>query len=153
MARAQSAMEYLMTYGWAILIIAVVLGALFSLGIFNSATLAPKAPPGACQVFRPNGPGTTSVITLEGVCNGELPQYAANLNGNSYITISSSVRPGGSGTQFSVFAWVYLPVLAQGDSHGNVVSQNCTPGGAVQLAVRNIWKHWQLERVSRCFLL
>ncbi len=41
--KAQSAMEYLMTYGWAILIIAVVLGALFSLGIFNSATLAPKA--------------------------------------------------------------------------------------------------------------
>ncbi len=35
--RAQSAMEYLMTYGWAILIIAVVLGALFALGIFNSA--------------------------------------------------------------------------------------------------------------------
>ncbi len=28
-------MEYLMTYGWAILIIAVVLGALFSLGVFN----------------------------------------------------------------------------------------------------------------------
>jgi len=28
-AKAQSAMEYLMTYGWAILIIAVVLGALF----------------------------------------------------------------------------------------------------------------------------
>jgi len=37
--RAQSAMEYLMTYGWAILIIAVVLGALFSLGVFNSASL------------------------------------------------------------------------------------------------------------------
>lgn len=37
--KAQSAMEYLMTYGWAILIIAVVLGALFSLGVFSSATL------------------------------------------------------------------------------------------------------------------
>jgi len=37
--RAQSAMEYLMTYGWAILIIAVVLGALFSLGVFNSSSL------------------------------------------------------------------------------------------------------------------
>ncbi len=36
-ARSQSAMEYLMTYGWAILIIAVVLGALYSLGIFNGA--------------------------------------------------------------------------------------------------------------------
>ncbi len=36
--RAQSAMEYLMTYGWAILIIAVVLGALFSLGVFSSSS-------------------------------------------------------------------------------------------------------------------
>ena len=33
--RAQSAMEYLLTYGWAFLIIAVVLGAMFALGIFN----------------------------------------------------------------------------------------------------------------------
>lgn len=33
--RAQSAMEYLMTYGWAILIIAVVLATLFSIGAFN----------------------------------------------------------------------------------------------------------------------
>jgi hypothetical protein len=37
--KAQSAMEYLMTYGWAILIIAVVLGALFSLGVFGGASL------------------------------------------------------------------------------------------------------------------
>ena len=37
--KAQSAMEYLMTYGWAILIIAVVLAALFSLGVFNSGAL------------------------------------------------------------------------------------------------------------------
>jgi len=37
--RAQSAMEYLMTYGWAILIIGVVLGVLFSMGVFNSSSL------------------------------------------------------------------------------------------------------------------
>jgi len=89
-AKAQSAMEYLMTYGWAILIIAVVLGALFELGVFNPMTFAPKAPPGACQVFRPNGPGTTSFINLEGICSGEIPQYVAQFNGqNSYISISS----------------------------------------------------------------
>ncbi|MDE1825493.1 MAG: hypothetical protein KGH61_01480 [Candidatus Micrarchaeota archaeon] len=35
MFKLQSAMEYLMTYGWAILIIAIVLGALFGLGILN----------------------------------------------------------------------------------------------------------------------
>ncbi len=41
--KAQSAMEYLMTYGWAILIIAVVLAALFELGVFNGSNLAPQA--------------------------------------------------------------------------------------------------------------
>ncbi len=40
---AQSAMEYLMTYGWAILIIAVVLAALFELGVFNGSNLSPQA--------------------------------------------------------------------------------------------------------------
>ncbi len=34
--KAQSAMEYLMTYGWAILIVAIVLGVFFSLGLFSS---------------------------------------------------------------------------------------------------------------------
>ena len=33
--KLHSAMEYLMTYGWSILIIAVALGALYSLGLFN----------------------------------------------------------------------------------------------------------------------
>lgn len=38
--RLQSAMEYLMTYGWAILILAVVLAALFLLGVFNPSQYA-----------------------------------------------------------------------------------------------------------------
>lgn len=37
--KLQSAMEYLMTYGWAILIIAVVMVALFSLGILGGNPL------------------------------------------------------------------------------------------------------------------
>ena len=88
--KAQSAMEYLMTYGWAILIIAVVLGALFQLGVFNSSSFSPRAPPGACQVFRPSGPGTTTNINLMGVCTGQLPQYAAQFNGQtSYVDVSN----------------------------------------------------------------
>ena len=43
--RSQSAMEYLMTYGWAILIISVVVGALFSLGVFAAG---PKGGSGSC---------------------------------------------------------------------------------------------------------
>ena len=100
-------MEYLMTYGWAILIIAVVLGALFSLGVFNGANFAPKAPPGACQVFRPNGPGSTSFINLEGVCNGELPEYVANFQGtlSSNISVTSMGLPVGSAAR-TITAWV-----------------------------------------------
>lgn len=38
--KLQSAMEYLITYGWAILIISIVLAALFSLGVFNPSQFA-----------------------------------------------------------------------------------------------------------------
>ena len=50
--RTQSAMEYLMTYGWALLIIAIVMTVFFQLGIFNPFYFAPKAQPGSCKVFR-----------------------------------------------------------------------------------------------------
>jgi hypothetical protein len=51
--RSQSAMEYLMTYGWAILIIAVVLAALFSLGLFSpsGATGCISNPGFLCQTM------------------------------------------------------------------------------------------------------
>jgi len=107
-AKAQSAMEYLMTYGWAILIIGVVLAALYQLGVFNPMTFAPKAPPGSCQVFRPDGPGTTSFINLEGICSGELPQYVAQFNGyKSYIQIQSTASGVlNTGQHFTVTFWI-----------------------------------------------
>jgi len=106
-AKAQSAMEYLMTYGWAILIIAVVLGALFELGVFNANNFAPKAPPGACQVFRPNGPGTTSFINLEGICTGEMPQYVATSGSNIESSIVvPSIQTGPLNGVTLVFYWI-----------------------------------------------
>ena len=112
-SRLQSAMEYLMTYGWAILIIAIVLVALFSLGVFNSANFAPKAPPGSCQVFRPNGPGTTFDLNLEGECNGELPQYVGQFGGggNDYMTMGSNII-----TSDQVTMSVWADRLGNGDT-------------------------------------
>ncbi len=97
-------MEYLMTYGWAILIIAIVLGVLYYLGVFNSATLAPRAQPGSCQVFRPNGAGTSFDIGLEGTCNDELPEYVAVFSANGYV--KTPVLPQLS--QSTVTGWVYV---------------------------------------------
>ncbi len=115
--KLQSAMEYLMTYGWAILIIAVVLVALFQMGVFDSANFAPKAQPGSCQVFK-----TVEGTSLEGTCNNELPQYVAqfagNANGGSYI--SSSVQLNTATTTISV--WFNPPATSiEGD-----IIRSCT---------------------------
>ncbi|MGC8538465.1 MAG: hypothetical protein ACP5MK_01180, partial [Candidatus Micrarchaeia archaeon] len=104
--KLQSAMEYLMTYGWAILIIAVVLGALYQLGVFSPYTFAPKAPPGSCQVYRPNGPGTTQFISLQGVCSGELPQYVAQFNGQSSYISTNLEFPESDTINFTVTGWI-----------------------------------------------
>ncbi len=88
--RSQSAMEYLMTYGWAILVIAVILGVLFQLGVFGSANLAPKAKAGQCQV-QIVGSGSSTTHQLAGLCSPELPQYVAQFNGqNLFIGIPAN---------------------------------------------------------------
>jgi hypothetical protein len=103
--RLQSAMEYLLTYGWAILVVSVVLGALFSLGVFNPNTFSPRAHAGSCQVYRPFGPGTSVDINLQGVCTDELPLFVAHFNGNSgYVSVPSS--PSLSPASFAINAWI-----------------------------------------------
>ena len=108
-------MEYLMTYGWAILIIAVVLGALFQLGVFNSSSFSPRAPPGSCQVFRPGGPRTTTNINLMGVCTGQLPQYVSSYARGttySYVTVpySSVLIP----ASVTATTWIFSTLPASG---------------------------------------
>jgi hypothetical protein len=100
--KSQAAMEYLMTYGWAILIIALSLVVLYSLGIMNPKNFIPRAPPGSCFVFRPNGPGTTDFVSLQGTC-GYLPMYVASFNGvDSYIGLPDLLET----TEGSVGLWI-----------------------------------------------
>ncbi len=111
-----------MTYGWSILVVAVVLGALAYLGVFNPLYFAPKANPGNCQVFRPNGAGTSYDINLLGVCNGEIPEFVAEFNGNgagiaysSNTYITSVVPAVENANVFTVTMWVYVPNNPQGN--------------------------------------
>lgn len=92
--RLQSAMEYLMTYGWAIFIIAVVMGSLAYLFFSGNASnlISPKASPGSCFVqlsYQNSNLGLSRTSrNLEGQCNNEEPQYVAEFNGqNSIIKI------------------------------------------------------------------
>ena len=99
-SKHQSAMEYLMTYGWAILIIAVVLGVLYYLGVFNGQSLAPRLQPGSCHVAR-----TSAGVENFGVCAG-LPEFVAKFDGtSSYVSMFTgptlNYDPG------TISAWVY----------------------------------------------
>ena len=105
-SKQQAAMEYLMTYGWAILVVAIVVVAIFSLGLFNPSNLGPKARAGSCQIYRPEGIWTAAFINLEGTCNNAVPEFVAQFNGGSYILISNPDLFD-SGT-FTVTAWVNI---------------------------------------------
>ncbi len=92
----QSAMEYLMTYGWAILSVAIVLAALFELGIFNSGLFLQHAPAGSCRIFRFGPAYSSSMAVLQGRCVGLVPEFVADFGyayrtglGPGYVSIAN----------------------------------------------------------------
>ena len=89
-AKAQSAMEYLMTYGWAILIIAVVLGALFQLGVFNSTSLL-----GSACIAQSGFYCSNPVLSTSGVLTVTVGQATGTTFTNTYVYFVPS------GTTFS----------------------------------------------------
>src|SRR5580693_3581358 len=90
--KQQAAIEYLITHAWAILVIALVLVALFELGLFTNS-YSVRAQPGACSVLRPLGPGTITAITMQGECDSAYPQYVVSFIGaNSYFLIDHNIQ-------------------------------------------------------------
>jgi len=77
--KLQSAMEYLMTYGWAILVIAIVLVALYALGVFNgSAFLHPSC-------IAASGYICTNQTALPNGANNILVGFSFGQNGGSTV--------------------------------------------------------------------
>ncbi len=70
MTRGQAALEFLMTYGWAILIVLIAIGALAYFGVLNPARLIPRmctfVPGISCDDFVVRGDGTAAVILRNG---------------------------------------------------------------------------------------
>jgi hypothetical protein len=97
--KAQSAMEYLMTYGWAILIIAIVLAALFSLGVFSSSSFT----------------GTVCVASSGFLCSNPILH-----NGNFVATIGQA-----TGTSWSSAA---LCFVTSGTTMGTANTVSCPSG-------------------------
>ncbi len=124
--KAQAILEHMISYIWAIIIIAVVLGVLYRIGVFSPSAFTAKAQPGSCQVYRPNGPYTSTFLSLEGTCNNQIPQYVAQFNGqNGYIhtTIPTTATSG-----WTVEVWIDPTKLPQsGMAVHNGYDNGCLP--------------------------
>ncbi len=142
----QSTLEYLMTYGWAILASAIIVAVLYYLGIFGSANLAPKAPPGSCQVYRAGGIGSDSYLNTEGICNNLLPEYVLQARGvGGYVSVNGSntiaSRLNLRGNNITIAGWVlvkgspYHDVIDKENQYGMKIDYNnyphaCTPSNS-----------------------
>ncbi len=87
--KAQSAMEYLMTYGWAILIIAVVLAVLFSLGVFSGGSSLPQLCTGVSGFLCSN-----ATLSTSGSANVVIGQFSAT----PYYNVAVAFVPTGTAT-------------------------------------------------------
>ncbi len=87
--RAQSAMEYLITYGWAILIIAIALGVLFELGLFNPSSFVSTScifpADFSCIYSTLTGSGTLT-INMEQSTSSPINITAVGCNSNASLT-------------------------------------------------------------------
>jgi len=126
--KAQSAMEYLMTYGWAILIIAVVLGALFSLGVFSGTSLL----------------GTTCIASSGYYCSGLVYSHTNNQitatigqsTGATYYGVGIAYVPQGTATTNGVPSATFLGIPGNTLASGQTVSVSLTvPGYSAPVAV------------------
>ena len=111
--KAQSAMEYLMTYGWAILIVIIVAAALFALGVFNPATYTQSTATGFTGFQIPSGgwqftTGGVMTLQLKNMAGANIQvtnitaTYAGNLGYNG--TASGTLSPGNQYTTVVTFS-------------------------------------------------
>jgi hypothetical protein len=115
MRKGQTAMEYLMTYGWAILIIMVVLAVLFYLGVLNPAGLTPNQctfPAGVTcvtyklmantgQLVLDLGQGTGKTIRVTGV-------YCTSNSTSSYSPTNVTYSPAGTNVTITSGSHAYV---------------------------------------------
>ena len=165
--KSQSAMEYLITYGWAVLIIAIVIAILFELGIFNSTNTTPTCVAQAgflCSSIKLDSLGVLSVtfgqstgspIMISGIgCSNSSSAPASfsviteTLQNGQQTTINFNCHSGSSqsgqspiGSKFSGTLWIEYNTQSASDIKeqiGSVSGQVVKPGDIWVLAFRGI---------------
>ncbi len=85
--RGQAAMEFLMTYGWAILVVLVVIGALAYFGVLSPDTLLPEKCTLPvmlnCKDWRVDKTASTIALTIQNGAGRDLNVYRVNVSGDT----------------------------------------------------------------------
>lgn len=166
--KAQGAMEYLMTYGWAVLILGIGLAALYQLGVFNAANVSGASCVGVAT-FVCQTPTLTTVGTLTftfgqnsgftiynvqlacaGASSGGLPSPLTAFN--SISSIGTVLPPSNTGNTIVTGATLTISALPCYSSKGALVTSmsigqqfsggiwlNYTTKSAVEDPVANPW--------------
>ena len=81
--KGQAAMEFLMTYGWAILVVLVAIGALAYFGVLNPGRFLPSSctiTPGiSCEDFVVNDASDTITLTLRNGIGDDIDSVQVNI--------------------------------------------------------------------------
>ena len=96
--KGQAAMEFLMTYGWALLVVLIAIGALAFFGVLNPSRFLPNscslAPGFACNDFKASASENTNGVITVVVQNG----LGENLNTVAMLLSNANPACAGSGT-------------------------------------------------------
>ena len=124
--KAQTAMEYLMTYGWAILIVIIVGAALYALGIFNPATYTQSTATGFQGFQVPTG-------GWQFTNGGQLTVQLKNLAGSNVNITSVQATYAGQAVANSTASNTFAP----GDTYTIIVSglSTASSGSAYSIPV------------------
>jgi len=101
MKKLQAAMEYLMTYGWAILIIALALGVLYSLGVLNPGRLKPVM----CMLPAPFSCQIQTFSSSTGLLSITLAQGSGNTYTINGIACVDNALIGSNGLPTNIIYW------------------------------------------------
>ncbi|MEK6812666.1 MAG: hypothetical protein AABX86_00970 [Nanoarchaeota archaeon] len=132
--RGQAALEFLMTYGWAILIVLIAIGALAYFGVLNPQRLLPKSctivPGVSCDDFIVRADGTSTILLRNG---GARAMTLWSLNIESSTAVCTGV--GWTGTDWPTgellsCAFTGLTVGVKGDGYSEDVELNYTDKGS-----------------------
>ncbi len=93
--KGQGALEYLMTYGWAILVIVIVVAALFALGILNPGTYVQENCRGLTYFQWKDTKLTSTALSIE-LINGQKDVTVTGVSfGGTALTLTSTAVTAG----------------------------------------------------------